>query len=75
MNKDLNDNFSKAKFGITDQSLTDLTFYCSQVAAAAAPRLNLLGNGVFRGVMTCRDDGFDGSVGGLGGGVPTVNPT
>ncbi len=52
-----------------------LVFFDAGVAAAAAPRLNLLGNGVFGGVMTCRDDGVDGSVRGLGGGVPTVNPT
>jgi hypothetical protein len=50
-----------------------LVFFGAGVAAAAEPRLNLLGNGVFGGVKACRDDGVDGS-GLLGGGVPTVNP-
>jgi hypothetical protein len=50
-------------------------FVAGVAAAAAAPRLNLLGNGIFGGVVSsCRDEGVDGSIF-LGGGVPTTaNP-
>ena len=56
-------------------STAPVLFVAGVAAAAAAPRLNLLGNGVFGGdVTSCRDEGVDGSIGFLGGGVPDPSP-
>ncbi len=51
-------------------------FVARMAAAAVALRLNLLGNRLFRGIVTSRSNqGVDGSIGFLGGGVPmTANP-